>query len=106
MRSVSLNAGLAHGYVHSIVKDQKDPTISNLVAVCREVDVSLSQILYGVEMTPEVEQLLYLLADADREDQAALLTLLRNRFVGSQKQLPGRHPAPNGPEHDETQKPS
>jgi len=58
MRDVSLRAGLAAGYVASLLgKEQKDPTISNLAAVCDAVGVSLPFVLYGYEITPEDQEI-------------------------------------------------
>ena len=88
MRKVSLEAGLAAGYVHSIIKTGKDPTINNLLSVCEVADVSLSKILFGVEMTAQVEEMVRLLALAGREEQDALLTLLKRHAAETPPQLP------------------
>lgn len=61
MRAVSISAGNAPGYVHSVLKGGKDPTIDNLLSVCREADVSLLRVLYGFDVTPETEEVLRLL---------------------------------------------
>lgn len=77
-RSVSLAAGLGPGYVHSILKEGKDPTVDNLISVCREIGVSLSSVLYGVEMAPETEEILQLL-EKSPDSRDGLLKLLRDR---------------------------
>src|ERR1051325_9111440 len=41
-REISIKAGKGAGYVHSILSEGKDPTIESLIAVCRELNVSLT----------------------------------------------------------------
>src|SRR5215217_449938 len=60
-RSISKAIGNGDGYVHSILEEGKDPTISNLMAVCQELNVSLSYILYGFNISGETEEILALL---------------------------------------------
>jgi hypothetical protein len=76
-RAVSLEAGRAHGYVFSLLNEGKDPTITNLSAVCRVLGVSLPSILYGQDVTPEGEELLNLVADADPKVVQGVLDILR-----------------------------
>lgn len=80
-RAISLAAGRAHGYVHSLVKQGSDldPTISSLYSVCQVLEVSLAEILYGTAVTPEGEELLSLLANADPTVVAGVLQILRER---------------------------
>lgn len=77
-RDVSLKAGLAHGYVHAVISTDKDPTVENLIAVCQEIGVSLSFILYGFEMSPETEEILSLL-ETQPQNRSAILQLLQSR---------------------------
>lgn len=58
MRAISLAAGKSPGYMHSILTEGKDPTIDNLVRVCDVLHVSLSYVLYGVEITADAEEIL------------------------------------------------
>jgi len=79
MRQVSLDAGLGPGYVHSILKGGKDPTIDLLLKVCEAAEVSLPWVISGVNVTPEVEALLAELSAADPVQRRAMLTLLRSK---------------------------
>lgn len=79
-RALSMAAGKAPGYIHSIFVEDKDPSISNLIALCDVIGVSLSQVLYGVEISPETEEILALL-EASPESRAAILALLRGRSI-------------------------
>lgn len=77
MRDVSLAAGLGPGYVHSIFKENKDPTVGSLFKVCRAVDVSIYYVLGGFEMDREKEEFLKLLLSADDAVKQSVLLLLR-----------------------------
>jgi hypothetical protein len=76
-RSISLEAGRAHGYVFSLLNEGKDPTLGNLTTVCRVLGVSLPYILYGQDITAEAEELLVLVADADPAVVTGVLNILR-----------------------------
>jgi len=78
-RDISLTAGMGPGYVNSLFKESKDPTIENLMRVCQAVGVSLSYVLYGYQMTAETEEILKLLEDASPGERSGLLQLLRER---------------------------
>lgn len=75
-RSVSLASGNGPGYVHSILSEGKEPTVTNLAAVCDVVGVSLYYILYGVEVSPETEAIIKKLEENPnaRDGILALLT--------------------------------
>jgi hypothetical protein len=75
-RSVSIKAKRGPGYVHSILKEGKDPTIESLIAICAELQISLTWVIYGFEMTPATEQLLSLI-EQNPDDRAAVLQLLQ-----------------------------
>lgn len=77
-REISMKAGKGAGYVHSILSEGKDPTIESLIAVCRELNVSLTWIVYGFEISPATEQLLSLI-EQNPEDRAAVLQILQKR---------------------------
>ena len=52
-RAISTEAGLGPGYVHSIIKEGKDPTVERLLSVCDAVPVSLIYVMYGVDAEPD-----------------------------------------------------
>lgn len=45
MRAISTAAGLGAGYLHSIINDGKEPTISNLASVCAVLGVGIERVL-------------------------------------------------------------
>lgn len=77
MRDISLAAGLGPGYLHSILVEGKEPTISKLAKICEAADFSLYQILVGIKITKDDEELLKLLARTDDPVKESILTLLR-----------------------------
>lgn len=76
-RRASLGAGLGPGYVNSILKEGKDPTVANLMAVCSAADISLTYVLFGFDISAETEELMELLGRAPQEKRESLLTLLK-----------------------------
>lgn len=77
-REISLAAGKGPGYVHSILSEGKDPTIDNLIAICLALNVSLTKILYGFEISPETEEILSLI-EANPRSRNGLLQILRDK---------------------------
>lgn len=77
-RAVSLEAGRGPGYLHSILAEGKDPTVDNLIQVCQALGVSLSYVLYGVDLSPETEEVLSLL-ERHPAARAGILQILRGK---------------------------
>ena len=75
LRDISLAAGLSHGYLHGILRDNKEPTLDRFQLVCKEMGVSATKVLLGVDVSPEAEAIMKLL-DADPDVRAAVLALL------------------------------
>ncbi|WP_296100305.1 helix-turn-helix transcriptional regulator [uncultured Agrobacterium sp.] len=76
-REVSLAAGKGQGYVHSILKEGKDPTVDNLIAVCKVLNVTLAEVVYGIEMSPETAEILALI-EGSPDTREGILKILRN----------------------------
>lgn len=75
MRNVSLEAGLAHGYLNSILNEGKEPTVPNIARICREMDVSLAWILLGINASPRAVKLIeFMERNPDRVD--SILSIL------------------------------
>lgn len=74
-REISVAAGRAPGYVYGILKENKDPTIDNLVALADVLGVSITWLITGADVSPDQETLLTLYAGLPVEDQAALRRL-------------------------------
>lgn len=78
MRAVSLKAGCAAGYLHSVLKEGKEPTIDKLLALADALNVSASYLLYGFDVTPDTEELLALLAK-NPQARRSILDLLKSQ---------------------------
>ena len=76
-RRVSLDAGMGPGYVNSLIKEGKDPTIDHLLAICRVSGLSLSWVLFDVEISAETEEIMKLLERVPEAKRESLLNLLR-----------------------------
>jgi len=75
LREISLGAKVSHGYLHGILRDDKEPTLDRFFKICRELRVSPAYVLLGVELSPETEEVMRLLeANPSRRD--AILGLL------------------------------
>ena len=77
MRAISLACGRGEGYVHSIMKDRKNPRAEALAEICAEAGTSISYVLYGIDISAEGEKFLKLFSQASPDMRAAILTLLR-----------------------------
>lgn len=87
-REVSLAAGRGPGYVHSLLGEDKDPTIDNLIEVCRAAELSVIWVLFGVEMSRETEEIVQALEGASPDQRRGLLQFLRGEGGGSDQELP------------------
>jgi len=81
-RAISLAAGLGPGYVHSILKEGKDPTVDNLLAIAEQVNVSLSYLMYGLDVSRDTEELIQLIEQRPRL-RPAVLEILRDGSADS-----------------------
>lgn len=87
-REVSLSAKLNPGYLHSILKEGKDPTVGSLFAICEAAGINIHFVLGGFDITPKKQRYLELLSDADKKDQRLISHLL-----GLKQKLP-KKPGP------------
>lgn len=84
LRDVSLSAGLGPNYLSELLGKDKEPGINKLERLCRELNVSLAYVLTGLQVTPEDEEKLALLAELPEEDAATVLHFAR-RLRDAQK---------------------
>jgi transcriptional regulator with XRE-family HTH domain len=75
MRAVSIAAGVGPNYLHGILRDRKEPTIERLIRICNVLNVSLTFVILGIELTQAQERLLLLLAGIPDEQKKLLLEL-------------------------------
>jgi ribonucleoside-diphosphate reductase alpha chain len=60
-REVSIAAGKGAGYVHSILKERKEPTVDSLLAVCLALNISVTDLIvddqYSEDMTEIIDRI-------------------------------------------------
>ena len=93
-REVSLAAGRGPGYVNSLLKEGKDPTVENLITVCRAANISLAWVLFGFEMSRETEEIVRLLETGSPKRRDSLLQLLQGDTEKDDSPSPDRSNAP------------
>lgn len=76
LRTVSLKAGLSPGYVHGILRDNKEPTLDRFIRICQAAGVSATYVLLGADVSPETEEIIRALEDHP-ERRGAILSLLK-----------------------------
>lgn len=76
MRKASLDAGFSETFVHGIVKLGRDPGVQNLTTLCDSLGLSAAYIIFGYDVSPEVERFLQFFQEnpAKREALLELLT--------------------------------
>lgn len=75
-RSLSLAANLGAGAVNSWFTEGKEPSVANFIAVAQELNVSVSWLLYGINISRETEELLQLL-ESQPDARDGILQVLR-----------------------------
>lgn len=78
-RAASLTAGMAEGYVHGILSEGKEPSVENLIKVCEANGLAATYVIFGYEVTPEIEELGRLYAAASPELQDGIRSILKAR---------------------------
>lgn len=82
LRDISLKAGMGAGYLHGVLVEKKDPTIGNLLKIADQIGVSLSHIIYGIELGADEERLLRLYARMTPRQKKAFLEMAHSSAAG------------------------
>lgn len=77
-RSASLKAGRGPGYINSLLKSGKTPSVENLMGVCEVIGVSPTFVLWGVDVQAEDAEVIAAMRE-DPDTRDAILALLRRR---------------------------
>lgn len=74
-RAASLAAKCSPGYLHSVIKDGKEPTVAKLAQICTTNDIDLSYVLFGFEISEPTKKLIAAIEESpDKRD--AILRLI------------------------------
>jgi hypothetical protein len=86
MRSVSMAAGLHDNFITQLrAKNWREPMFGNVVALCRAIDVSITYVVTGAEMTQSAEMFLSQLARLSEDQQRSVLALLESFPPGDER---------------------
>lgn len=82
-RAISLSAGLGVNFVNELRNTSKEPSLQKVLKLAAELDLSLSYLFIGYELTKDDEDLLFVLRSLPAEAKAGLLTALRAGYKES-----------------------
>lgn len=88
LRDISLKSGMGAGYLHSILVEEKDPTIGNMMKIADQIGVSLSHVIYGIELGVDEERLLRLYARMSPRQRNAFLEMAQTSAAGEEEPRP------------------
>ena len=74
--SIAVEAGLGRAYLYGVFKENKIPSVENLISLANAAGASPAFIIFGWKMTEQHEELMSLLAENPKQIDA-ILTLLR-----------------------------
>lgn len=87
-RAISRAIGRTPSYLHSVLKENKQPSIDNLVLLATELNVSLTWLIFGVEMSGDAETLLKLYAGLTDDQKGDFLRMAKSVAALSAKTAP------------------
>jgi transcriptional regulator with XRE-family HTH domain len=75
MRAISLRAGISHNYLYTILVKGQEPSITSMMKLADALGVTLSWLLYGIEIGAQEERLLRLYSQLPERQRQAILDL-------------------------------
>lgn len=75
-RAITDAIGLSPSYIHGILKEGKDPRVRNLVKLAKELNTSLNWIMFGIQMTGDVQRLLCAFSSFDDNQKQQFLRIV------------------------------
>lgn len=76
-RALGKKAGVGTSFVSDLKNLEKNPSADNVLKLARALDLSVVWLFTGVEMTPELEEVLAIYAALPRSGRSALMSVLR-----------------------------
>lgn len=77
-RAISLATGLGENFVNQLRNTDKEPRLDHVLKVIDALDVSVSEIILGVELTREDEDFVRLVKSLTDDERAIYLTALKS----------------------------
>lgn len=78
-RAISLAAGLGPNFVNELRNQTKEPGVEKIMKLADELNVSLTYLFMGSDVTAEDEAFLRLYRQYSDEERAGLLAILKKR---------------------------
>jgi transcriptional regulator with XRE-family HTH domain len=72
---ISRAAGQKDTYVSELLRKKVDPSVSAFLGLLRAIDTSAAKILYNIDITPEIEQVISIIGRQDPALQAQMVDL-------------------------------
>ena len=79
LRQISIAAGMSESYLWQLFNKNREPTISPLQALARELGTSMMYLMEGYDLTPEGKRFLKLCEGFSTEQRQVLLQFLESR---------------------------
>lgn len=79
LRAISIAAEQAENALWELLNTDKEPGIARVQAICAELNVSISYIMEGIELTPESERLLKAWSRMTKDEREAFLQFVESR---------------------------
>lgn len=76
-RAISKAAGLGINFVNELKNTDKDPSVTKVLRLAKELNLSIAQVFLGLEISNDDEYLLSVLKNIPQEQKVALLTALQ-----------------------------
>ncbi len=76
-RAISKAAGLGINFVNELKNTDKDPSVTKVLRLAKELNLSIAQVFLGFEISNDDEYLLSVLKNIPQEQKVALLTALQ-----------------------------
>lgn len=84
LAEISRRAGVGRNYVQQMTKYDKNSRTDYVIRVCQALNVSLSYIFAGVEISSGTEELVQRFQALPEKEQEAFLNYLRSREIGAE----------------------
>lgn len=78
MREVSIASGCGHGYLYKILRENSEPTLDKLMKVANYLDLSLSWLLTGLDVSKQTEDFTLLYESLSPEQRERVFLLLQS----------------------------
>lgn len=77
-RNLSLKAGLSENFVGQMFRTGRDPSISNIVKICAALNIAPANILFGVRISEQEQQLLTLTSQLSKNSYNIFVELMQS----------------------------